>query len=142
MRDGARSKMSCSSRTTLGGGAHLVSVSAIGSVPGPPDCSSPTVDADNRFAQITAATGGVFLEACDPDAATAMQQLRAQFEAMLRRFRLQGTPNTSAPMTVLVNGAALPPTEWTYRADINSVEFATTPPPGAAIEITYIPDCG
>jgi hypothetical protein len=85
-------------------------------------------------------TGGTIVDACEPDGASALAQLRGQLESFNREFMLRGAPDTSAPMFVTVDGVTLLSTDWQLAAN-NTVRLNTAPPPNAAVTVSYVPRC-
>lgn len=123
------------------GGAHLLSVSSVSHVPGPPDCPDALGDFDGRFSEMAQLSGGRQIDTCDPDLAGAIQSLQQSIQAFSRRFMLRGQPAPTAPLIVRVEHTALPAGDWRYNVNLNAVEMVSAPNPGAQIEITYVPQC-
>jgi hypothetical protein len=104
---------------------------------------------NGRYAQMTAATGGVREEICTADWAQSLSRLSLTTFGQSGRFFLRGTPDLAArPIEVKVDGvvvsAGAPPMRvWTYDVVGNAVVFEELyrPPPSARVEVIYQPAC-
>ena len=92
-----------------------------------------------RYAEAATRTGGAIQPICASDFAPLLQDVVGRAFSAQTRFPLSGTPDASG-VTVTVNGT--PATGWVYEPVSNTVIFATPPPPGAVIEVTYSRSCG
>lgn len=129
--------------SSAAGGPALVTMNAVATLPGPPDCpEGPHVeDPGSRFRDMAQLSGGVAVDACGPWSA-AVDSLEQSVTAFNRRFILRGTPDVSAPIVVRVDGSPLPPNQWVFDPQQGAVTLALPPPAGATIDVTYIPSCG
>ncbi|MGA9526259.1 MAG: choice-of-anchor D domain-containing protein [Myxococcaceae bacterium] len=93
-----------------------------------------------RYAEAAAKTGGEVLSICEDDYGPLLASVASRAFAPQNAFTLSATPDGTG-MTVLIDGVAQA-AGWTYDAANNQVVFATTPPPGARIEIRYRRLCG
>ncbi len=127
--------------SSAGGGPPLVTMNAVATLPGLPDCPEPHIeDPGSRFRDMAQLSGGVAVDACGPWSA-AVDSLEQTLTAFNRRFILRGVPDVSAPMVVRVDGSPLPPSQWTYDQQQGAVTLGLPPPAGATIDVTYIPSC-
>jgi hypothetical protein len=92
-----------------------------------------------RYAEAASRTGGGVESICAPDFGPLLQDVVSKAFAPQTRFPLSGTPDASG-VTVTVDGA--PATGWVYDAASNTVVFASPPPPGSVIEVSYTRGCG
>jgi hypothetical protein len=128
--------------SSAAGGPSLVTMNAVATLPGLPDCPEPHIeDPGSRFRDMAQLSGGVAVDACGPWSA-AVDSLEQSVTAFNRRFILRGTPDVSAPIVVRVDGSPLAPTQWAYDQQQGAVTLALPPPAGATIDVTYIPSCG
>jgi hypothetical protein len=95
----------------------------------------------NKYKQVITATGGVVEPICTADWGESLAKLAQASFGFTLRFPLSGRP--VGAIEVLVNGQA-PAGSWTYDAAGNAVVFteAGAPPPGAKVEVRYVPACG
>ncbi|HEY1416817.1 MAG TPA: hypothetical protein VGF41_02895, partial [Myxococcaceae bacterium] len=91
-----------------------------------------------RFAEAASRTGGAIESICAPDFGPLLQDVVGRAFSAQTRFPLSGTPD-AAGVTVTVDGS--PATGWVYEPVSNTVIFASPPPPGSTIEITYTRSC-
>ena len=91
-----------------------------------------------RYAEAASRTGGAIESICASDFGPLLQDVVSRAFSAQTRFPLSGTPD-AAGVTVTVNGT--PATGWTYDRGSNTVIFASPPPPGAMIEVSYTRGC-
>jgi hypothetical protein len=92
-----------------------------------------------RYAEAASRTGGAIESICAADFAPLLQDVVSKAFAPQTRFPLSGTPDASG-VTVTVDG--VPATGWVYDAASNTVVFASPPPPGSLIAVSYTRGCG
>jgi hypothetical protein len=97
--------------------------------------------AGDKYKQVIAATGGVVEPICTADWGESLAKLAQASFGFTLRFPLTGRP--VGAVEVRVNGQVVAG-GWTYDAAGNAVVFteASAPPPGATIEVSYVPACG
>lgn len=103
-------------------------------VPGSGDCG--VVSAD--YSDAAAASGGVNVDACDPDWSAGLQRIAASSErAAGVRFALNDVPMVDT-LDVRIDGVSWG--EWTYDPDANEIVVAgdTRPELGAEVEVRYV----
>ncbi|MFZ5471184.1 MAG: choice-of-anchor D domain-containing protein [Myxococcota bacterium] len=119
----------------------LLSFSAIVAPPSLGLC--PTASSSgSRYAAVAAQTGGITENICTQNWASSLQTLSSNAFGPKRRFQLRQTPSDTTKIEVEVDGVKVT-SGWSYDSATNSVVFepSTTPPPGAAIDVTYPLGC-
>jgi HYDIN/CFA65/VesB-like, Ig-like domain/Cep192 domain 4 len=91
-----------------------------------------------RYAEAASRTGGAIESVCAPDFGPLLQDVVGRAFSAQVRFPLSGTPDASG-VTVTVDGT--PATGWVYEPVSNTVVFASPPPPGSTIQVTYTRSC-
>jgi hypothetical protein len=124
--------------STAAGGAQLLTISAIAKAP---TASCFFTDHQGRLEEMASLSGGSVIDACDQEPDLAIDRLTRTVQAQERRYLLRGRPSMAAPMSVRVNGANVPSTDWRYASETNTLELTTAPAAEAQIEITYTPAC-
>ncbi len=111
-------------------------------------CSATQLE-NGRYAQMTAATGGVREEICTSNWAQSLSRIAQTTFGETGRFFLRATPDLARrPVEVRVDGVPVAATStngpvWRYDTAINAVTFETLyrPPAGALVEVSYEPGC-
>jgi len=100
-----------------------------------------TVEEGIRYKEVARATGGAVLPICTSDWGPVLAKLAEETFGFRLRFPLSGTPLSD--IDVSVNGQAQL-AGWRYDSAINAVLFdeSSAPPPGASVDIAYVPACG
>lgn len=98
-----------------------------------------------RYSLMANDTSGVQYEICAPDWATKLQDLGKTAFGFRTTFYLSAEPDFTMgrTLTVKIDGAVVPTTDYTYDAATLSVNFtpAKTPGPGKTLEVTYYKAC-
>lgn len=128
--------------SSAAGGASLVTVNALATLPGLPDCPDfHQEDPGSRFRDMATLSSGVAVDICGPSWTASFDTIRQTILNFNRTFTLRGRPDLSAPMTIQVDGVALTLSSWAYDAAKNTVVLATAPSPLAQVQVTYVPRC-
>lgn len=92
-----------------------------------------------RYAAVAQATGGLATSICDQDYTPALGKLGLQASGLRSDFPLSRAP---LPGSVAVTSSPSTAIAWTYvkcdgTSPVNVVRFASPPPPGTKITVTY-----
>ncbi len=130
--------------------ANMFSFNAIaGFDPNPPDtCKYDEGPDDGTFADVVQQTAGIQAEICTTDWSASLRGIGQSAFGFRTSFNLTNVPDTTQPITVVVNGAAVPETtggtaNWKYDPVANAIVFSTAsaPGPGQPLDVTYFLGC-
>jgi hypothetical protein len=94
-----------------------------------------------RYAAVAQATGGIASSICDQDYTPALSKLGLQASGLRSEFPLSRAP-IAGSVTVQFTPAPSAAIAWTYvgcenQAPLNVLRFASPPPPGTRIAVSY-----
>jgi hypothetical protein len=98
--------------------------------------SKPTEEG-TQYINAAKGTGGKVQSICDTNWSTTLAEIGQDLTAQISQIRLTKVP-VAGSIKVSVNGKLV--TNWEYAAANQSIKFlaSSTPPPGAAISVTYL----
>lgn len=117
----------------------LVAVNVVGPFTAPSmSCATEGLD-DGRYEEIVNQSNGVRGDICTTDWARDLENIGRRVLGSRTIFSLTATPESSAAITVTVNGATV--TNWRWDTRENAIVFTTPPPAGATIEASFRSAC-
>jgi len=115
---------------------ELVPEVVFSAIAGPVPSGCPTADPGAGYWEVVDATGGVFLEICDSDWGSRLDELPT---TVVLPSPTDTFPLTEAPVvdTIEVRVDGLVASGWSYSEALNAVIFEVMPAPGAGVGIHY-----